>query len=325
MICFPCPSCQRVLRFAEEQAGRPANCPDCASPVTVPAGSSEAVKATAITTVPAASPIVPLETAVTAKPASPTAAPPWLAVHSDNDAERAGWGMVRTGLRLMQLSVVVRVGILMVLVLLMIPLFQRLATPEPVPGRFSASPSPTFESENFQVLLILAGLGAELLQLIGAVFLLQVPEQTRCRPYAVAMAICQSMVLAGAVLSQARLPAAVAHFVLLLELVAAVAGLVLLIILLIFLHRIGTLLGSNGLRKQVERYALMFAIAFVVVAASIAALVVGLLKHPSEIVVLIGLVVVLVSAALMLVMQANLLRSAREVIQRRALRPANDS
>jgi hypothetical protein len=98
-----------------------------------------------------------------------------------------------------------------------------------------------------------------------------------------------------------------------------------LIILLIFLHRIGTLLGSTGLRKQVERYALVFAIAFVVVAASIAGLVVGLLKHQSEIVVLIGLVVVLVSAALMLVMQANLLRSAREVIQHRALRPANDS
>jgi hypothetical protein len=324
MICFSCPSCQRVLRFAEEMAGRPASCPGCSRAVMVPAVSSEAVQATAITTAPAANPVAPLETSITAKPAS--AAPlPWPAVQSDNDAERTGWGMVRTGLRLMQLSVVVRVGILMVLVLLMIPLFQKLAAPDPAPGRFSASHSPTFESENFQILLILAGLGAELLQLIGAVFLLQVPEQTRCRPYAVAIAICQSMVLAGAVLSQARLPGAIVHFVLLLELVAAVAGLISLIILLIFLHRIGTLLGSNGLRKQVERYALVFAIAFVVVVASIAGLVVGLLKHQSEIVVLIGLVVVLVSAALMLVMQANLLRSAREVIQRRALRPANDS
>jgi len=319
MISFPCPSCQRILRVTDELTGLSTKCPDCSSAATVPANAVIIADTTAITTSPALPPLPPSESAVTDEPGAGAIAPPWSAAGRTDEVEghagdRTAWTLVRTGLRLLQLGVIIRVGILMVVLLFMIPQFHRVAT-ETTESRFrSDAPSAL---EHFQVLLVVAGLAAEILLLLGAVFLLQAPEGTRCQPSAITIVVCQSIALAGALLSQVgglsrSAPAIV------VPLTAGIAELTALLALLTFLHRIGNHLHSADLCKNVERYAVAVALSLPFLFSGIVMMAVGPVGATG------GIPFVALPIGILLMMQVNLLRLAREVIRRQVTATANE-
>jgi hypothetical protein len=321
MISFPCPSCQCPLEVADELAGREFRCPDCTDTVVVPAAANAA-----ITRPPAVNwPISPTppSTAITNQPSAERNLPTWPqgrapSVALDHTFAAFGWTSVCTGLRLFQISVVVKVGILATYLLALGSLLQAAGKTDPR-DRFGS-----LEPLDLHATVMVAVVAGEILQLAGAIFLTQVPERGGCKPYAITVLICQVAITASVLLVYAGRPLAALAAA---QLLGAAAGLIMFVVLLILLHKIGSHFGSLELRRQVVRFAICYVIGVIGAGAFVAIGILGIasLKHAPSfgvfLVVLIGLGALMV----LLVMQANLFSLARAVIRGRLGNPAKES
>jgi hypothetical protein len=176
MISFPCPSCQRPLQVADELAGQPFQCPVCASAVTVPSvGGGVAEMITPAPASPWPAPPPSAATAITDQPPIETTVPRWpgdadLTLRSSIDT--AGWRSVCTGLRLFQISVVIKIGVLATYLVVLAPMIQ------------SGSSQDLRDIHALATVAVVAG---AVLELAGGIFLVQVPERSGFKPYAAAL------------------------------------------------------------------------------------------------------------------------------------------
>jgi len=316
MISFPCPSCQRPLEVADKLAGQDFRCPMCAATLTVPASKASEPGETAITRPQAPTwPVPPpASTAITDQPAAERGPASWPAgsardIVLDPSVAAAGWTSVCTGLRLLQISVVIKVGILATYLLALASMLQAAGT---------------LESRDLHATVVVAVVVAVILDLAGAIFMIQVPEHSGCKPYAVTILICQGTMMAAALLIYAGRPGtAIAPA----QLLSGATGLIMLIVLLVFLHKIGSYFGSRELRRQVIRFAISYVTGVIGAGAF---MVIGIWRIASAtrsttvgvfLVCLIGMGAIMV----LLVMQANLYSLARDVIRRRTSDPAKES
>jgi hypothetical protein len=382
MIRFTCPSCQRVLRVAEQFAGRQAKCPGCSSPVKVPAASEPDPVEAAVLQAPARSPVPQAPAPVPQAPAR--AADPFnfdedqgavmtrrpAPQHADaygggafegsggelddgryaGPSEVAGWKSVRSGLRLFQISILMKIGIVIAYILLLVlalltgaAMFAYLmnqtgSAPGAGPGRTSGPSTGSLEAMGaiaivligFYVLIVLTELASEILQLVGAIFMLQVPANTGAKPLVVTVLVCQGVILAVPVFVFFLSVAIGSNPLnLLLQLMGAAAALTGLIIMLVFLHKLGSLLGSDALCQQVVRFAIWYGVGVGILVLSVCllfgvvALGIASRNQSTGIVAVLMMAVIgltwIATVLVLLFMYHGLLGLARDVIRRKAL------
>ena len=118
---------------------------------------------------------------------------------------QAGWKAVRSGLRLFQISAIIQIGLVVGGLLVMLSIvawnLAQSGTP-PAPGTRPA-PGPlgvTIMPLGLAILGTLAFLTIAVLDLIGAIYLVQVPPRTGCKAFAIILLVCTSVVLASPLL-----------------------------------------------------------------------------------------------------------------------------
>jgi len=183
----------------------------------------------------------------------------------------------------------------------------------------------------FYVLIALTGLASEILQMVGAILMLQAPATSGCKPLALTVLICHGAILAAPVLGFAIVFSIGADALNgLLQLLAAGAALTGFIIMLVFLHKLGTLLGSDALCGQVVRFAIWYGVGIGVLVLSVClvggviALGIASRNQSTGIVAIMAMAIVgltwIATILVLLFMYHNLLGLARDVIQNKALR-----
>ena len=242
---------------------------------------------------------------------------------TSGDADQVGWKAVRSGLRLFQISAVVQ---MVMLVIYFVGLSSLI-----ILGSAGLLPmetiGPTARDSLMEVVLlglvalaILAVLAMAVLDLIGAIYWLQVPPNTGCKSFVVIMLVCNFLVLAspglayagGAIQSLALQWAS--------HLLGHSAALIATVMLLVSLHSIGSHLQSSELRKQVMRYLIMLGVffgtavlaLFVLVGSYALGLAAATALATSILVLAVASVVLVVGWLVVLDMKYRLFRAARE-------------
>lgn len=297
IIRFPCPQCQRVLKVGDQFSGRQSKCPGCQSPVTVPAESDPSIPE-APTAVASAAPRRPAAAPTPRAPAAPSqnfdfdddAAPPppqesWeyedandaVAVDAAVRASAGAWKAVRTGVRLLQIGVYVKIGAIVILLGALILMFLTgAAYMGYLTERMNSSPGYRGSSASsgaaeagmamlflflaLMALVVLAMSAAEILNLIGAIMFLQVPEPSGAKGFGIGVLIAQIVLMASPFLSCAGTMAQVGAADNLAGLLQFAAGITWIVMLLLFIHKIGSYLRSEALCKEVVHFAIWIGI-----------------------------------------------------------------
>jgi hypothetical protein len=363
MIRFSCPACQRVLRVDEQFAGRQAKCPGCATPVTVPA--KEAAPAD-VMVAPA-----PVPQALPRLPAAPPPEDPFafdpndgavvprraqrVDTYEDADeagyvaesrADRSGWKSLRAGLHLFQIGVLIftgAVGVFIVLIAAMLAtgaamlanFFSSVGPPRASSGNLEAVGAIAIVLVGLSVLAYLAVLASYILELIGTIFMVQVPDSTGCKAFPIVLVCCHGLILACPIFSFLCGLVGAGGVGGVFNLLAAAAWLTSTIIMLIFLHKVGTLLQSDALCKQVVRYAIWYGVGVGVIVVGVCGFFgmmflgfISAVRGRGEglgAIFMMGLIGLLIVSTIitLLVMYSALLALARDVIRRKALGPAS--
>lgn len=288
---FPCPQCQRVLKVGDQFSGRQAKCPGCQTAVTVPQESDLSVPE-APTAVASAAPRRPAPAPAPRAAASPAphfdfdddtaaAAPQESWEYEDaNDAVAAdaavraaagAWKSVRTGIRLLQISVYLRIGAVVVFTLAMVVmLLTSLAYAGYLMDQVNANPGVRNRSNGaaemslallllFLAVFALVGLSflaAEILKLIGAILMLQAPEVSGAKGFAIAALISQIVLMAGPFLSCAGGMAQVSAVNNVSSLLQMIASVTWIVMVLLFIHKVGSYLKSEALCREVVSFAI---------------------------------------------------------------------
>lgn len=356
LIRFSCPSCQLLLQLGEILAGRQVKCPRCSTTVLVPTASGADPAEAGLHQYPA---LTPAPQPVSSSPSTPgnrlafgdyvgAAAPSYGTEGIGDDdggpvtvsaEEVAGWTAVCKGLRLFSsglaiftVAVVARVALVALAV--MVAVTQR--------SRFSSD-----DIEIINCCDSLIGIGILVSwtsALVGLIFALQIPTSSRCKPFLVTALSCVGVASACLLLTlfiqvksltDGHAPRSEGTSALAIAFGMLVLGcwITATVMLLLFLHKIGTLLQSAALRKQVWRFATIWGIGAgaIIVCYAAGAGVIGASmadgrRFPGSgalvMVALIGLVA-LAAYFVVLGMYSRLLGLARIEIDNRIVNPAN--
>jgi hypothetical protein len=359
---------------ADQFAGRQAKCPGCSTPVLVPT-TSVPDPAEAAYQAPATSPPRPAAPPPAPPPPSgdPFAfsdsggAPRGQAPMSpgygqqmgagygrrdfaaSGEGELSGWKALASGLRLFQIGVMIYLGAITTGVVLLILMMMTIgfASVSFLDSGMSRTRSMGGSADTMGailvvfvgllVLVLLAVLTSWILALIGSIYMLQVPESTGGKPFPITILICMCVVMVYPLLVCAGGLSGATGLGTLGELLSGLAWLTATIMMIIFMHKIGTLLQSDALRKQAVRFAIWYGVtAGVIVVGScgigvmIAVGTMGAMRGGGGESMGGALVVVVLFALVMfglyvtvLAMYSALLGLARNVIQRKAINPDN--